>query len=127
MTNKPEAKLSPDKTVKINGQEIKVEIADTQELQYQGLSFRKNLCADCGMLFKFSEKSEKIFVMRNMKFGIDIIFIDADKIIKIYKDLKPEGSNPKNFYNSSAPVDYVLEVSAGYADSHNIKIGDKIE
>jgi PBP1b-binding outer membrane lipoprotein LpoB len=56
------------KTLKINGQEIKVEIADTPELQYQGLSFKKSLCADCGMLFIFKERSEKTFVMRNMNF-----------------------------------------------------------
>ncbi len=114
------------KTVKINDREIKVEIADTPESQYKGLSFKENLCVDCGMLFKFSEKSEKTFVMRNMNFPLDIIFIDDEKIVKIEKNLKPEGENPKNFYNSSAPVDYVLEVNAGYVDSHNIKIGDKI-
>jgi len=127
--------LTPTKTivqkenfenVKINSQEIKVEIADTAEEQYQGLSFRKSLCADCGMLFKFKEKSEKTFVMRNMNFPLDIIFIDENKIIKIEKNLKPEGESPKKLYLSGEPVNYVLEVNGGYADKFGIKTGDKI-
>lgn len=107
--------------VKINNQTIKIEIADTPKKQYQGLSFRKNLCADCGMLFKFSEKNEKTFVMRNMNFPLDIIFIDGDKIVKIYKDLKPEGESPQNFYSSDVPVDYILEVNGGWAERYGIE------
>jgi uncharacterized membrane protein (UPF0127 family) len=121
------------KTVEINNKIIKVEIADTPESQYQGLSNRESLCADCGMLFKFKEKEIKTFVMRDMKFPLDIIWIDdnhrssgAGIIVGISKNLAPEGSDYKNFYRSPAPVDYVLEVNAGFADENNIKVGDKI-
>ncbi|MDP2944199.1 MAG: DUF192 domain-containing protein, partial [bacterium] len=37
--------------LKINQQEIKVEIASTLKQQYRGLSGRKSICAACGMLF----------------------------------------------------------------------------
>lgn len=112
--------------VKINNKEIKVEIIDTSELIYKGLSGRDNLCEDCGMLFKFNNRQERAFVMRDMNFPIDIIWIDEDVIIGIEENLQPEGSDYKNIYESPEPVNYVLEVNAGFADKNNIKKGDKI-
>lgn len=126
LANRPEAKIPPDKTVKINGREITVEIADTPELQFKGLSGRKNLCAGCGMLFVFNDKKERTFVMREMNFPLDIIFIDGNKIVKIEGGLEPEGVNPKNIYKSGAPVDYVLEVNGGFTDKYKIEEGGKL-
>ncbi len=110
----------------INDKIIEVEIAGTAETHYRGLSNRKNLCENCGMLFVFPDKKERTFVMRNMNFPLDIIWIDDDKIVKIDKNLPPEGKNPANNYNSGAPVNYVLEVNGGFADKNNIKTGNKI-
>lgn len=112
--------------VEINNKVIKTEIADTPALQYKGLSNRESLCADCGMLFKFNDKQIKTFVMRDMKFPLDIIWIDDSIIIGISKNLAPEGSDYKNFYRSPAPIDYVLEVNAGLAEESNIKIGNVV-
>jgi len=80
------------------------------------------------MLLNLAKKARRRSWCAIWIFPLDIIFIDgeAGKIVKIDKNLKAEGENPKKFYNSGAPVDYVLEVNAGYADSHNIKAGDKI-
>lgn len=110
----------------INGKEIKVEIVDTPKQQYNGLSGRESLCVDCGMLFKFNNKRERTFVMREMKFSLDIIWINGNMIIGIDKNLPPEGADYKNFYKSRAPIDYVLEVNAGFTDKNNIKIGDVV-
>lgn len=110
----------------INDKIVNVEIAGTAEKHYQGLSNRENLCENCGMLFVFPDKKERTFVMRDMNFPLDIIWIDDDKIVKIDKNLPSEGSNPKILYSSGQPVNYVLEVNAGFCDKNNIKIGDKI-
>lgn len=112
--------------VVINDKIVNVEIADTAEKHYKGLSNRENLCDDCGMFFVFPDKKERTFVMRNMNFPLDIIWIDGDKIIKIDKNLMPEKENPQNIYNSGAPVNYVLEVNSGFCNGNNIKTGDKI-
>ncbi len=112
--------------VMINRREIKAEIAATPEEQYRGLSGRKSICADCGMLFNFSDSSPKTFVMRNMKFPLDIIFINDGVIKNIAANLAPEGSAPKNFYESDGPADQVLEVNGGYCEKYNIKSGDSI-
>lgn len=113
--------------VVINDKIVNVEIADTAEKHYKGLSNRENLCDDCGMFFVFPDKKERTFVMRNMNFPLDIIWIDGDKIIKIDKNLMPEGENPVNNYNSDIPVDYVLEVNGGFAGKHGFKTGDVVK
>jgi uncharacterized membrane protein (UPF0127 family) len=95
-------------------------IARTPDEQYLGLSFKQKICRDCGMLFAFPDTSEKTFVMRNMNFPLDIIFIEKNKIVKIYKNLQPEGAHPVNFYPSKKPIDKVLEVNGGFTDKYDI-------
>ncbi|MFH1822394.1 MAG: DUF192 domain-containing protein [Patescibacteria group bacterium] len=113
--------------VVINNKSVKVEIADEESEQYNGLSGRESLCANCGMLFIFNNKTTRTFVMRRMDFPLDIIWLDDNKIIKIDKNLKPEGDEPINFYQSSQPVNYVLEVNAGLADKYNMVVGNIVE
>lgn len=113
-------------TARINKQEIKIEIASTFRQQYQGLSGRDSICADCGMLFDFDDSAIQSFVMRNMKFPLDIIFIHNGVIVNIASNLEPEGANPSNIYKSDSPVNQVMEVNGGYCKRHNIKPGDKV-
>lgn len=111
--------------VKIAKTLVNVEIADKPDLWYKGLSNHNPICSKCGMLFIFPDKAERTFVMREMRFPLDIIWIDEDKVVKIDKNLPPEGSFPENNYASLAPVNYVLEVNAGLTEKENIKVGDK--
>lgn len=105
---------------------FKVEIADTPSKHYQGLSNRSNLCQNCGMLFLFPDKQKRDFVMRNMNFPLDIIFIDNRRVSNIYYKAKPEGKNPKATYSSLIPIDAVLEINANKAKECGIKIGETI-
>lgn len=113
--------------IKINQQEIKVEIASTLKQQYRGLSGRKSICADCGMLFNFSDSGVRAFVMRDMKFPLDIIFIENGIIRNIAANLEPEGNNPMRIYESDGPANQVLEVNGGYCQKYNIRPGDRIQ
>lgn len=114
-------------SVMINGKEISVEIVDTPLSRQQGLSDRENLDVGSGMLFIFGDKQPRSFWMKNMNFPIDIIWIDDDKVVKIDENLTPEGETPENHYNSKAPVNYVLEVNAGFSAQNNINIGDSVK
>jgi uncharacterized membrane protein (UPF0127 family) len=114
------------KYVEINGVKIFVEIADEPGEQIQGLSDRENLCADCGLLFIFPEKKVRNFWMKNMHFPIDIIWISDNKILNISHNLPPEGEHPANTYSSAEPVDYVLEVNAGWTEKRGVGVGDKV-
>ncbi|MBI2065143.1 MAG: DUF192 domain-containing protein [Candidatus Yanofskybacteria bacterium] len=109
----------------INGTNIKVEIADEPNEQSQGLSGRESLANDSGMLFVFPQPIITGFWMKDMKFSLDLIWIDErGKIIEITKNISPV-TYPETFLPPS-PIKYVLEVNAGWSDKNNIKIGDKI-
>lgn len=113
--------------VQINGIEIKVEVASQPFELYTGLSNRQSLCDTCGMLFIFKDSAERKFVMRNMNFPLDIIFINNGKIIKIAENLEPEGESPQNIYSSDQPADRVLELNTGFAALHQLQIGDLVK
>lgn len=113
-------------TLNINNSKIKIEIASSEKEQYYGLSNRQSLCFDCGMLFDFSNKTELSFVMRDMNFPLDIIFINDNKIINIATNLAPEGTNTKNTYSSLGEVNRVLELNGGFCEKYGIKAGDYI-
>ncbi|MBI4066925.1 DUF192 domain-containing protein, partial [Candidatus Gottesmanbacteria bacterium] len=105
-------KSSPTQVI-INEKHISVDIADDDSERIRGLSGRKSLAKDHGMLFIFPTKNIQTFWMKDMRFPLDIIWISGDKVIGLSENLQPEGLNPRNFYSSSASVDKVLEINAG--------------
>lgn len=118
--------------VKINGIDIEVEIASTTELRKIGLSKREGLYAYSGMLFKF-EQNDLIpnFWMKDMKFAIDILWINDGKIIKIDEKIQPPADGTPDeklkIYKPGKPVDYVLELNSGFCERNTIKVGDSVE
>ncbi len=112
--------------VKINNATIITEVVKSAWQQYNGLSNRESLCANCGMLFVFPSAEPREFVMRNMNFPLDIIFIAENKIINIEPNLAPEGAKPNKIYRSTRAADMVLEVSGNYCQKNEIKIGDSL-
>lgn len=117
---------SAQRTVEINGQEITVDIADSPGERQQGLSGRPALPENHGMLFIFPNKQVRSFWMPNMNFPLDMIWINDNQVVNITKNAPPGGDNPSERFSSELPVNYVLEVNAGFADRHNIKAGDKV-
>ncbi|MEI6529002.1 MAG: DUF192 domain-containing protein [Candidatus Falkowbacteria bacterium] len=113
-------------SVRINNIKIAIEVASSPLQQYLGLSNRESLCPNCGMLFIFKDKEEQIFVMRDMKFPLDIVFIDDNKIINIENNLVPEGDKPKMLYKSLTPSNRVLELPGGFCEQNKIKAGDAV-
>ena len=125
-TSSPDSDIdSVPQTIKIGETTFKVEIANTYDARARGLSGRKSLATDTGLLFLFDTPARYGFWMKDMSFPIDIIWIgDNGKVVFIEKDVKPS-TYPKVFY-SSGPANFVLELNAGAADNHSIKIGAKI-
>lgn len=126
-TIKPILSDTSSPNVTINNKKIKVELANDYDKWQKGLSDREELDKDTGMLFVFPGTQIRNFWMKNMHFPIDIIWIEHNKVIGISKNLQPEGEMPTNSYSSILPVNYVLEVNAGFADKNNIKEGDLVE
>lgn len=109
----------------VNKHQIKAEIVNTQASRTLGLSGRASLQKDSGLLFIFNEPGFYSFWMKDMKFSIDMIWIDQfGKIVHIEKDISPK-TFPKGFV-SVEPAQAVLEVPAGFSDENNVKTGDTI-
>jgi hypothetical protein len=113
--------------IMIGNREIKIEIADTPARWHKGLSGRPSLCADCGLLFLFPDKAPRTFVMREMNFPLDLIWIKNGIIVKIDENAPPEGRDFSNRYQSPGPVDMALELNAGFCANNNIKANDLLQ
>lgn len=103
---------------------VAADVVDTPEGLQHGLSGREALLKDQGMLFVFESDDRHRFWMKDMKFDLDIIWIDqAGQVIDLVSDLKPCTPLDCPVYAPQQKARYVLEVNAGYAKHHNIKIG----
>ncbi len=104
---------------------IDLEIADNDYERQLGLMNRKEMKENEGMLFIFPRQDYQSFWMRNTLISLDIMFVnDQKEIVTIHKNTKILSETS---YPSSAPSIYVVETLAGFADRHNIQVGDKID
>lgn len=103
-----------------------VEISDNDCKRALGLSGRKELRQDAGMLFIFKEEGGHGIWMKDMIFPIDIFWVNSQKeIVLIEKSVYPE-TYPEVF-GESVFSKFVIELPSGFADANNIKEGDKIQ
>lgn len=118
--------------VTVNGISVPAEEAVSASERKTGLSNRTSLPSDSGMLFVLGNvKSIPSFWMKDMRFPIDILWIKDGKILKIDKNVPvpPDGADDKDLslYHPSSPVQYVLEVNAGFSDLNGFKVGDSVQ
>jgi len=117
-------KLPSQTHITIAGIVLSVEIARNTSAQIKGLSGRNGLNNDSGMLFVFDHEDYWSFWMADMKFPLDIIWFNSDRqAVWIEPNLQPCVSTGCIEFTPEAPAMYVLEVSAGFASSHQIKLG----
>lgn len=109
----------------INNQTVFVEVADTPALREQGLSGRRSLKDNEGMLFIFDAPVRPGFWMKEMLFPIDIIWVsDNNTIVDISENLLP--SSYPRIFSPKTEIKYVLEVPSGFVEKNKVKIGDRM-
>jgi uncharacterized protein len=113
-------------SVTLAGQTFTVEIAQTGQERAQGLSGRDPLGEDSGMLFIFDQPAVYPFWMKDMKFPLDIIWIDNSRVVDIWANAPAPTSADTPLYSPGVAASYVLEVAAGFVDESNLKIGDPV-
>jgi uncharacterized protein len=125
----PKQSQSENFTAKVivNGQAFDVELAKTPEQKEKGLSNVKSLDQNYGMLFLFDKPTSLTFWMKDMRFPIDIIFINGNTITSVAHSAPPPTSPDAQLPLYSGEGDKVLEINAGLSKKYNIKKGDKIE
>ena len=107
---------------------VRVRVADTQSKRYTGLSDTDSLGENEGMLFVHDAEGEYAYVMREMAFPLDIVFVDADgTITRIHHaELPPEGTSGSDLTRYPGRGRYVLEVPYEYTTAHGIETGDRL-
>ena len=110
-------------TIKINNNKLNVEYAQTFEQRARGLMYRKAMCEDCGMLFRFDEPKRASMWMKNTFIPLDVAFIDRNGVIT---DIKPLQPHDLTSVAASKQVLFALEMNQGWFADNNIKVGHKI-
>ena len=117
-------------SVKIGNKSYSAIIAKSDKDRMKGLSGRNSLDKNTGMLFVFDKKAPYPFWMKDMKFPIDIIYIDDNKIVDIFENVPaPQKGTPLYnlpVYKPKADANYVFEINAGQSTQNSIKIGDTV-
>lgn len=111
--------------VSVNNKTFNVAIARTDEERQIGLSKKNKLDENSGMLFVFDNPDFYSFWMKEMKFPIDIIYINGNKVITVIENAKPPSSSNTDLilYKPDEKSDKVLELNAGASQKYNIKKG----
>lgn len=118
--------------ISINEERVFVDIADSPKEWQLGLSGRKSLGANEGMLFIFTPQNIRpSFWMEGMLIPLDIIWINDDVIVQMDLEIPaPPPKTPNNeltIFNPLVGIDYVLEVNSGFVKKHGIAVGDGVD
>ncbi len=114
--------------VTVNGVGLVADIAETGEQRSKGLAIKDSLNETEGMLFVFSEPRQYVFWMKDMKFPIDIIWLDSNKtVVHVEHSLDPCSPVSCQTYGPGADSFYVLETVAGFADKYGVTEGTKVK
>lgn len=104
---------------------IKLEVVTTPEALAKGLSERDSLGEAKGMLFVFPSSGEHCFWMKDMRFPIDILWLDEQKkVVSLKANVQPE-TYPESFCPSKK-ARYVIEVNAGQSSRAGVEPGSQL-
>ncbi|MBI3589726.1 MAG: DUF192 domain-containing protein [Candidatus Liptonbacteria bacterium] len=120
----------PTSEIKIGDQVFKVEVAEDMMARARGLSGREKLDENQGMLFIFNYPGDYGFWMKDMKFGLDLVWIKENRVVGFAENVQPEPGKTVfglTTYHPPEAVDKVLEVNAGTVGKYGFKIGDRVE
>lgn len=112
-----------NRSLTIGDAKYDLRVARTESEHRKGLGGTESLAADQGMLFVYKQPQKLCFWMKDMRYAIDIIWVDAAKnIAAIERNVDPT-THPKTFCNDGS---YVIELRAGEALRHNLKQGQRL-
>jgi uncharacterized membrane protein (UPF0127 family) len=107
-----------------NAPRLEVELMLTNEQHQRGLMFRKSLADDKGMLFVWNYPSVQTFWMHNTCIPLDMLFIDREGFIAGIVENAPTLNDDGR--SIECPVNYVLEVNAGWSRTHGVAAGQHV-
>ena len=107
----------------IDGIPMTVEIAATGDQRFMGLSFRRSMPDDVGMLFVYQQEQSLTFTMRNTLIPLSIAFISKNLVIN---EIHEMNVGPNQLFPARQEAQYALEVNQGWFARNGIKPGAQI-
>jgi uncharacterized protein len=113
------------------GQKVRVEVMGDPRDMARGLMFRESLAPDRGMLFVYGKPGKYSHWMYQVKFPLDMIWLDKDRrIVEIVPNIPPCTSKsakecpPVGGHETAITV---LELASGMSDKFGLKNGDVLD
>jgi len=117
--------IQPHATLKIGDGVFAARVAKTSEERTRGLSGTHELRDSQAMLLVYERNDKWSIWMKDMRYSIDIIWLDeAKEVVHIVKNAPPE-SYPYESFIPKKDARYVLELPAGTVNKKSIVIGTK--
>jgi hypothetical protein len=107
--------------ISVKGKVLHALIADSFVKHMIGLMFRQRMGKDTCMLFIFQREARQGIWMRNMRFPIDILWLDSSKKVVDFVEAAMPAS--RRIYAPEKDAKYVLETNAGFIRRNRIKKG----
>jgi len=106
-----------------DGTQVLAEIAITDAERLMGLIFKERLPENMGMLFIFEDPDYHRLWTKNVRFPIDMIWLDPDRhIIGWEENLLPCREDPCSTYSPKGKKAlYALEIPTGFVKNHQLK------
>jgi uncharacterized membrane protein (UPF0127 family) len=106
---------------------VHAELATTEPERERGLMKRTSLGELDGMLFVFDAPGLHAFWMKDTLIPLDMLWLDVDgKIVSLAESVPPCKTAECPTYPPRAAASYVLEVNAGFAKKHGVRVGDTL-
>ncbi|MDE2071118.1 MAG: DUF192 domain-containing protein [Patescibacteria group bacterium] len=120
----PNAPSLHTRTVTMASTTVTLAVAADDQSRQKGLGGRTNI--GTGMFFIFDSDDLWGIWMKDMQVPLDIVWLDKNgAIITADTNVAPD-TYPRVFYPTS-PARYVVELPAGFLESHYIQAGDKVK
>jgi uncharacterized membrane protein (UPF0127 family) len=111
--------------IKLGSGIFNVSVAESDRERKIGLSGRESLSINEGLFFVFDREGKHSIWMKNMRFAIDIIWLDKSfEVVDIKENVLPE-SFPEVF-SPRADALYVLELKNNSSKKYDISLGKKM-
>jgi len=121
----------PEATITVSEEALRVQVVQEIPDVTLGLGYRNGLEPGTGMLFLFDQTSTQSFWMKGMRFCLDIVWITDNQILGAAEGACPDPPGTEDAdrasYVSPGPVEYVLEVPAGWLDEHGLGNGTPVD
>ncbi len=104
----------------IGDKAIKLEVSKNSLTHSVGLTHRKDIESDRGMLYRTTTSQPLNFSGKGMEFATDLVFINKDRVVGLYTNIAPCTDKCIN-YSLRQKYDAVIEVKAGTVEKLGIR------